>query len=90
MIPMNIKIYVQDQDKKPFRLWLPLWLIFPVLIILGLLLLPILIFVVLIIIFFKGLSFFINVCAALVAMFIAFKGTRIEISGKSNVYIEID
>lgn len=90
MIPMNVKIVIQEQDHKPFRLWLPLWLILPFIILFGILILPFLTLIVLIVIVLKGLSFFISACGAIMGMFMAFKGTKIEVSGKNNIYIEID
>lgn len=90
MIPMNIKIYVEDNQQKPFRLWLPIWLILPLFFIFLFLLLPILIVVLLLVIFVKGLSFAVSAAGAILGLFIALKGTSVEVDGKSKVLIQID
>jgi len=90
MIPMNVKIVIADQGSKPFRLWLPLWILFPLVLALAILLLPIIAIVLFFIVIFKGLSVTLKILGALIGIFCALKGTHIEVDGKNKVFIQID
>ncbi|PIP94935.1 MAG: hypothetical protein COW00_14175 [Bdellovibrio sp. CG12_big_fil_rev_8_21_14_0_65_39_13] len=89
MIPMNIKIVV-DQGSKPFRLWLPLWILFPLVLALMIVLLPIIAIVLFFFVIFKGFSVTLKILGALIGIFCALKGTHIEVDGKYKVFIQID
>ncbi len=87
MIPSILKINIQRSNKKRVNLWLPIFLLWPFLLILALVLFPILLIVQI------GRSLLGQKSkAALILPYLydllsAFQGLHIEVSGKENVRI---